>query len=243
VQRFGNGRTGALTIGDFWRSGLQNENAQRDLEKAWRQIVRWLIADVPNRVDLQIEQKASDANQAMLLQIRVRDSKFQPLDNAAVSLTINSVAQRAERREPVSSQAPAPKSIHISAEPSLNEAGLYEATFIPRDTGGYYAQALVTNTVGGEVGRADSGWTSDPVADEFRSLKPNRLLMQTIAKKTGGEVVPLDRLQEFVATLPNRKVPITESWSFPLWHQPAVFLLALLCFVAEWGLRRWKGMA
>src|SRR5258708_19530472 len=26
------------------------------------------------------------------------------------------------------------------------------------------------------------------------------------------------------------------------WHQPAVFLFALLCFVAEWGVRRWKGL-
>ena len=51
------------------------------------------------------------------------------------------------------------------------------------------------------------------------------------------------RLADFAGSLPNRKAPITESWSFPLWHQPAVFLFALLCFLAEWGLRRWKGMA
>ena len=67
--------------------------------------------------------------------------------------------------------------------------------------------------------------------------------MATLAKKTGGEVIPLSKLEEFVANLPRRQAPIRESWSFPVWHQPAVFLLALLCFAAEWGLRRWKGLA
>jgi len=41
-----------------------------------------------------------------------------------------------------------------------------------------------------EVGRAESGWTSDPAADEFRSLKPNRALLENIAKRTGGEIIP-----------------------------------------------------
>ena len=80
-------------------------------------------------------------------------------------------------------------------------------------------------------------------ADEFRSLKPNRVLLQEIAKKTGGEVIGLERLEGFANELPHRKVPIAESWTFPIWHQPAVFLFALACFIAEWGLRRWKGMA
>jgi hypothetical protein len=33
-----------------------------------------------------------------------------------------------------------------------------------------------------------------------------------------------------------------ETWTDPLWHKPVVFLLVLGCFLAEWGIRRWKGM-
>ena len=94
-----------------------------------------------------------------------------------------------------------------------------------------------------EAGRAETGWTSDPAADEFRSLKPNRALLETIAKATGGEVVSANKLEAFAKTLPNRKAPITESWTSPLWHQAGVFLFALACFVAEWGLRRKRGLA
>ena len=51
-----------------------------------------------------------------------------------------------------------------------------------------------------------------------------------------------EKLDEFAARLPYKHVPITEDWTTPFWHQPIVFLFALACFAAEWGLRRWKGL-
>ena len=101
----------------------------------------------------------------------------------------------------------------------------------------------MTDSNGAELGRAEAAWTADPAAEEFRSLKPNRALMESIAKQTGGQVISAGKLEEFAAGLPNRRAPVMESWSYPLWHRSAVFLFALACFIAEWGLRRWKGMA
>src|SRR6266568_4200208 len=245
VQRFGNGRVAAMMIGDLWRWGLHDEAAHRDMDKAWRQLTRWLVADVPNRVELTVEPKRDDPNQAVLLKARVRDKKFQPLDNATVSLTVQAVTNLFSQMK---SNADgklhnATNSIRIMAEPALNERGLYQATYVPRETGGYRAEGAVADEAGAEVGRAEAGWTADPAAEEFRSLKPNRALLETIARQTGGEVIPLNRLDSFAASLPNRKAPIAESWTVPLWHRSAVFLFAFVCFIAEWGLRRWKGMA
>jgi hypothetical protein len=59
----------------------------------------------------------------------------------------------------------------------------------------------------------------------------------------GGEIIAANKLDEFAASLPHRQVPITETWTSPFWRQPAVSLFPLLCFVAEWGLRRWKGLS
>jgi hypothetical protein len=94
-----------------------------------------------------------------------------------------------------------------------------------------------------EVGRSEAGWTSDPAAEEFRSLTPNRALLETIARKSGGKILSASALDTFAKDLPNQKAPITENWTSPLWHQASVFLFALACFVSEWGVRRWKGMA
>jgi hypothetical protein len=211
----------------------------KDMDKAWRQLYRWLVADVPTRVEFQVEAKPGDANQAVRLRLRVRDKVFQPMDNATVVFTVQSVTSAAAGNDLLTST----NAVRITADASSSEPGLYEATYVPRETGGYLAGAVATDAAGAEVGRAEAGWTADPAAEEFKSLKPNRALMEQLARQTGGQVITAGGLDAFVAGLPNRKAPITEAWTVPLWHRPAVFLFALGCFVAEWGLRRSRGMA
>ncbi len=244
VQRFGNGRVAALTLGDMWRWGLRDEASHKDMDKAWRQTVRWLVADVPNRIEAEIADKPSDPDQAVLVRVRVRDEKFQPLENATVTLTVQPISNEAPVLAPSADEPPAatPGPVRLPAEAIPSEPGVYQATYIPRQTGGYRVQAAITNAIGAEVGRAESGWSSDPAALEFRSLKPNRALLEDIASRTGGEVIESGGLQAFASKMPQRKVPVAERWTLPLWHQPAVFLFALACFIGEWGLRRWKGM-
>jgi hypothetical protein len=159
-------------------------------------------------------------------------------------VTVTTIGQDAEASASSSASATnLHSSVRLTAEPAANEPGVYEATYVPRDTGGYRTEVVAVDATGLEVGRAEAGWTSDPAADEFRSLKPNRALLEAIAKKTGGEVIQARGLNAFAKGLPNRKAPITENWTSPLWNQAGVFLFALACFVAEWGLRRSRGLA
>ncbi len=244
VHRFGRGRAGAVLLGDLWRWTMRREEGDPDdLGKMWRQLIRWLVADIPRRIELESKVVAGDPNHAIQLNTRAKDAKFEPLDNGTVQLTVESVLRGAAMAESDAETGSSTNVVKLAPEPSLAEAGLYEDRHVPRHTGGYKAMATVTDENGVEAGRAEIGWTVDFAADEFRSLRPNRGLMETLARQTGGEVVEARDLSSFVSTLPNRKAPVTENWSFPLWHTPVVFLFALGCFVAEWGLRRWKGMA
>ena len=230
TQRFGRGRTASMLIGDFWQSGLGDEARMKDLERAWRQMTRWLVADVAASVEVRLEPKP-DA-QAMLIQVRARDAKFQPLDNATVHIKVQPVGRAGEGA-----------TITLPAEASAGEAGLYEATYVPRESGGYRVEASVTEQSGAVAGNSQAGWSTDLAAAEFRTLTPNRALMESLATQTGGEVVAPEKLDEFVRELPARRAPVTEMWTRPIWHTPAMFLFALACFVAEWGLRRRKGLA
>ena len=234
IQRFGRGRTAALMLGDFWHWGFHDAEAHQDMDKAWRQMIRWLVTDVPGRVEMAAEPQVEEPNGAVVLQVRVRDRKFLPLDNASIDLQVRPVM--------ADSSAGQTNSVHLQVEPSATEPGLYQATFVPRETGGYQATAAVTNSDGVEVGRAAAGWSTDLAAEEFRSLSPNLPLLQSIAQKTGGQVVQLDDLDRFARELPTRKSPVMESWTYPLWHTPAMFAFALACLISEWGLRRWKGL-
>jgi hypothetical protein len=228
TQRFGRGRTAALLVGDLWQSGLGDEARQKDLMKAWRQMVRWMVADVPEPIEVRSEVQPDGVS--MKLQVRARDPKFLPMENATVSLAIT----RAGLTDPP---------LALTAEASPSEPGLYETTYIPRENGGYRVEASVRNDAGAIAGGAAAGWTSDLAAAEFRDLQPNRTLMEQLARQTGGQVLTPDELPAFARRLPDERAPVTETWTQPLWHTPWMLLFALGCLVGEWGLRRSKGLA
>lgn len=232
VQRFGNGRSAALTLGDFWKYGMRDQDMAKDFAKSWRQMIRWLVADVPKRVDIEASDIAGDPNQAVELTIRAKDPEFNALDNADVHLQVVPIGDDGEQDKP----------IRLQIEPSPDESGVYTATYVPRGTGGYLAQTSVTNAAGAAVGTDEVGWTTDLAAEEFRSLKPNRAFLETLAKQTGGEMVFANSLDSFAKHLPSKQSPVMEAWTEPLWHTPLVFAFALACFVCEWGLRRWRGL-
>lgn len=228
VQRFGAGRSAVITIGDLWRGGRPNEKMQEDLEKKWRQIARWLTADVPGPVEL-AAQPSERGGQAVELRVRARDKKFDPMDNATITLQVQTPG------------AAAP--IKIETDPSNSEPGVFTADFVPRLPGAYRATASVFGLDGTRMGTAEAGWASDPLADEFKSLIPNKALMEDLARRTGGQLLRLPDLAGFVDNLRTKKAPVMETYSYPLWNNTAVLLAGLLFLCLEWGLRRWKGMA
>jgi uncharacterized membrane protein len=242
VQRFGAGRTAAVLIGDIWRWGMMDESMQKDRAKSWRQLVRWLVSDVPSRVAVTPEPSAGGDSAEVRLVVSTRDETFKPVDNATVQLTVRPVALFQPGAPSELSKTAATNYIQLTADASPNRPGTYEATYVARDAGAYLVEAHVTQPDGQVVGQASAGWASDPSAEEFRSLKPNRAFLQTLAQRTGGEVLKMDALNSFVNHLPERRAPVSEPWSEPLWQKPSIFLFAFACFVVEWGVRRWKGL-
>jgi hypothetical protein len=217
---------GSVLLGDLWRWGLKGETQREDQDKAWRQMIRWLVADVPLPFELTTTQNPEKAGRT--IKLKAHDKKYLPLDNATVSIKVKTVGTD--------------KAVPLSAEAQTEEAGIYQAQYIPRNNGGYLAEAEVRDETGKLLGRQQAGWATDFAAAEYRSLAPNRALLEEIASKTGGRVIELDELDAFVKELPALRAPVTEIRHFPLWHQGPIFLLALVCFVTEWLLRRRKGL-
>jgi uncharacterized membrane protein len=230
-QRFGRGRVGAVLIGDLWRWSMRRTaKDEEDLEKSWRQTIRWLVGDVPMRVELDVDRGDGEdiLGAPVTLSVTARDKNYSPLENASVTVHV--------------SGGPHAKPLELTAEPSDRKAGVYQTTYVPRQPGAYRAHATVKAADNSDVGEVHAGWTSEPAANEFRDLLANRELLARIAERTGGEVVEADDIESFVDSLPTRAAEITEPYVMPLWHRPGIFLFAIACLVAEWGLRRWKGL-
>ena len=65
AQSFGKGHVAALLIGDLWRWGMHRENqAEDDFDRSWRQTVRWLVGDVPSRVEVTVRPKTDSETPA-----------------------------------------------------------------------------------------------------------------------------------------------------------------------------------
>lgn len=229
-HRFGKGRSAAILAGDMWKWHTYAEDPQeQDLQQLWRQIVRWLVAEVPMRVRISTEEsKTAGSNVGgRTIRVAVRDEQFLAQDNAEVRLEVST---------------PGGEKIELTAEPA-EEAGEYSADYWPREDGPYRVTAMVTTVTGEDLPGKEAGWTTQRAADEFQQLTTNREVLQELAQRSGGEVIQVSDLSNFVASLPSRKVPVTENWTYPLWHQPWVLVLAMVCLCGEWGLRRWRGLA
>ncbi len=226
TQRYGEGRSAAMTVGDLWRWGMMDEKAREDMEKAWRQLVRSLVVDVPDLIELETRREGTDAADRVNLSVRVRDKAYRPLGSASVKFEITE---------------PSGEVSELYAEPSLAEAGLYEAAYYPDSPGGYRVQAVVTDEESEPLGTAETGWSLNPNADEYRNLRPNRELLEKLAQQTGGKVLSLGELGEFASSVKDLDVPVMEVWTRPLWHAPWVIAIILALLALEWGLRRWSG--
>lgn len=228
AQNYGSGRSAVMLIGDLWRWGMfRAADAPDDLAKSWRQTVRWLVADVPRRVEASSELVNSGSTEVRRIQVQVRDPKFAPQDNAAVKVDILS---------------PTDELLTLTADPSTDTPGLFEVDYVPRHDGVYIASVRATDADGTELGTAETGWTHEPLADEFRTSGVNREWVERLCSSTGGGIIRPDELEALAAGLPERESPRMEFAAVPLWHSPWMLAAILLCLLGEWGSRRWKGI-
>jgi hypothetical protein len=228
TQRYGTGRSAALLSGDLYRWGIGEPAHAQDAAKLWRQMVRWLVADVPNAVDVTAVWNA--AAQTTRLQIKVRDAQARPVEDADVQVRVRRVGD-AEAAV-----------LELRAE-AASEAGVYVLDHAASTQGAFVAEVSAFHADATLVGTGLAGWVQDNVETEFQNPFPDIAAMESLAKRTGGEVTALEDLDKLPERI--RKIPqlLTELRVRPLWHSSGAFALALICLTAEWLVRRKGGAA
>jgi hypothetical protein len=229
AQRFGKGKSACLLIGDMWRWGVHHqENTSAPLYQAWRQMVRWLIADVPNAISMSVDPvEASSSGQSAKLRVDVKTADFKARDNVEVQVEVIQ---------------PGGSNLVGIAEPADGKSGIYEFSLITLNEGAYQARASVLEQDGSTLGTTQVGWVYEPSIVELEKLGTDRNFLATIARETGGEVIRPGDLESFAKKLEGKPLPITETELEPLWHQGWLLGLVLACLGTEWWLRRRNGL-
>lgn len=256
TQRFGRGRSGALLIGDLWRwrmnegrrklaefalSALDPNRAPvdpgdkpsedlNDQARACRQMIRWLTADVPRRLDVSVEPEPELGLGTVRIAAELRGKDFLPREDAVVTFKVT---------------RPDGTDVEVTAEPSEEMPGTFESVMAALEPGPWSVEVTAKVTEPDkpvEALTASTGWASQPDQEEMASVSVNRALLEQIAQTTGGRILSPEEIDEFVDELPNSTAPVVDITLSPLWHQWWVFLLATACFVADWTIRRRAGM-
>ena len=154
VQRAGEGRAAAITVGDLWRWALRRSPGEpEDLSKFWRQTLRALVADVPRPVTVTLEPRPAEAG-ALLAEVKVRGRDFRPADGARVQLE---------------AVAPDGSRLTLPAQPAPNQNGVYQAVYRPRGSGVFQVHASATAPDGHAAGRRPAPaarWTARPTSTD-----------------------------------------------------------------------------
>ena len=224
TQKYGAGKSAAVLIGDLWRWQFNMPSTKNDdLAKLWRQTMRWLVADVPRRIDVSVEK--GEFGQVRLT-VETRDARYQLTDNADLKIQV---------------VTPSEKYIQLTAQSSPDKAGRFEAEYMPEEGGAYKFLASATFDDDQEF-KAETGWVSDPDADEFKRLVPNEEKLQELATQTNGKLFHLNTISSLPNELDSRPAEFMTQKIEPWWHRWTIFLLAIGILVGEWGLRRRKGL-
>jgi uncharacterized membrane protein len=234
-QRYGRGTAIALPIQDSWLWQMHADIPLEDQthEMLWRQLLRWLVHDVPGRVRLDLPEESTPPGEAVTIRAEVEDERFLRVNGAGVVARVTGPGGVPEE---------------VPLEWTVEADGEYEGRFVPGEDGLYQVEAVAT--LPGVAG--DPGTTPLQGMAHFRSGAPERepfgagrrtALLERIASETGGHFYTSDNVDALPEDIRFTESGDTVQEEQPLWDMPILFILLGLLLSSEWGYRRWRGLA
>jgi uncharacterized membrane protein len=228
-QRYGRGKVLALPVQDTWLWQMHADMSLEDEthETFWRQVLRWLVAGVPEHVTLTAGADRVETGSPVELAAEVADSGYLRLNGADVSARI---------------VAPDGSESTVPMEWSVERDGEYRTSYLP-DQDGLHEVHVEAERAGVAIG-SDVTWVhAGDLDSELRDAEMQASVLRRIAAETGGRFYT----PATAGTLPE-DVSFTESGTTvreerDLWDMPILLLALLSLMGAEWVYRRRRGLA
>ena len=227
-QRYGRGKAIVFAVQDSWLWQMHQLVPVEDQrhETFWRQLLRWLVSDVPSRVDLMAAGEGA-VNEGIPLRVVVSDSAYARFNGAAVSAEVVS---------------PAGETIQLPFDWATDRDGEYTAMMVPGVNGVHTVN--VKAAVGRDTIRSTAGYVrvADPTA-EFFGAEMRPAVLKRFADETGGKFYRASEASRLPQDIVYTTSGATEVQRLDLWDMPALFVLLLGILGTEWLYRRRRGLA
>lgn len=227
-QRYGRGRVMALPVQDTWQWQMAAQITVEDqkYETFWRQLLRWLADETPDRLELAAQVEDLAPGEPVTLEAELRNPAWQPVNDGVVSARVT---------DPAGVVTEVPLDWVIGAD------GRYRGAFTARTAGEYRIDAggVGTDTLAAEPAFVRAG----EVSREFFGASQRAPLLRRIAEETGGKYYTMATAAALPKDIVYTERGITATEQLDLWDMPIVFFLLAGLLAGEWGLRRARGMA
>jgi hypothetical protein len=229
VQRYGRGVAAVFSVQDSWLWQMHARIAPQDEthETFWRQLLRWLVEGVPDRVTVAAAPARVGPGEPVEVRATVVDEAFLDVNDAQVLARAT---------------APSGREVEIPLDWTLGQDGSYAGRFVAEESGVYRLEAEARRR--GDTTRSGPGLLL--VDDHGADLAPAELgapLLRRIAAETRGRYYPLADAGRLPDDVVYTESGVTVREVRDLWDMPAVFLLVLALLGGEWAYRRWRGLA
>jgi hypothetical protein len=190
-------------------------------ESFWRQLIRGLVAPVPERFELSGEIHGDE----LAIHAEVRDARHAPESDISVAAVLTQSSG-----EPVT----------LNLRPVPAQPGIFSGA-VRTDVPGRVNIEVITSRDDTPVASARMTLYNDAGNAEAFSLRLNRTILERLAEVSGGQYWNAGDLARLPDAIQLSRAGITEQDLRPLWDAPLVFLLLVLLKAGEWGLRRrWR---
>lgn len=226
-QRYGRGRTMALTTGSTWHWQMGMDYKDQTHEMFWKQTLRWLVSNSPDPVMITSDKDTYLPGETVRLTADISNKNFERMNNAKVVAKVTNPDGLSET---------IPLDWNGSAE------GTYQAELNATGAGVYTVD--VEAAQGSEnLGTNHSAFQVQDRPVEFYNPALDARLLQSVATSTGGKYYPLAKMGD----IPDDAQYFEGQSSFieqkELWDVPILFMLLCLSLGGEWFWRKRKGLA
>ncbi len=228
-HRIGRGRAIAFTPHDSWHWQMSAEIPLEDQthERLWRQMLRWLVSYVPDRIEIEADRDRFEPGSIVTLRATVRDEAFQEVNRAQVVAAI---------------EQPSGEEVEVPLDWSVERDGEFVGTFTASESGLYRVE-VDARTEGQLLGVATSRFAVDELNEELFGAARRDSVLKRIASETGGRQVELGQADRLVEDLSVSREGTLVREARDLWDMPILFLVLVALLGGEWAVRRRLGMA
>jgi uncharacterized membrane protein len=231
IQRYGRGTVALLGVQDTWLWQMHASIPLEDQthETLWRQLLRWALDGVPERVEIAANPARVAPGEPVTLRARVTDESYLDTNDAEVTARV---------------VTPSGGRLELPLSWTMRGDGVYEGRFVAEETGMYRIEAAARRADGRDSARAaPAALLVDDYGADVEQAELRAPLLRRIASETGGRYYPLADAGRLVEDVMYTESGVTVKESRDLWDMPIVFLLLVGLLGTDWAYRRRRGLA